>query len=119
MDSYVKVREKPAFTIKPAPDMRLRAERKPVRARARFRETGSNPFEVELFDLSATGFRMVSFARPRVGTHIWVNLPGLQSLEAVIRRAEGNDFGCQFVNPLHPSVASHLQTELGRGSVPT
>lgn len=89
-----------------------RAERVEVKARARFREVGRNPFDVELFDLSATGFRMNTFGRPHVGTHIWVNLPGLQALEAVIRRADGNDFGCEFVHPLHPSVAKHLQIKL-------
>ena len=89
-----------------------RAERAPVRARARFREPGFNPFDVELFDLSSTGFRMVTFSRPSIGKAIWVSLPGLQPLEAVIRRADGNNFGCEFVYPLHPSVAAHLQVKL-------
>lgn len=89
-----------------------RAERVAVKARARFREVGCNPFEVELFDLSATGFRMTTYGRPQIGTHIWVNLPELQSLEAIVRRGDGNDFGCEFVRPLHPSVAKHLQIRL-------
>jgi hypothetical protein len=83
--------------------------------RARFREPGLNPFDVELFDLSSTGFRMVTFFRPDIGKHIWVNLPGLQPLEAVVRRADGNNYGCEFVNPLHPSVAKHLQVKLRQG----
>jgi uncharacterized protein (UPF0262 family) len=33
-------------------------------------------------------------------------------LEAVIRRADGNSFGCEFVYPLHPSVAAHMQSKL-------
>lgn len=101
-----------AFKIEPAAAHKRRAERAPVRARARFREMGCNPFEVELYDLSSTGFRMVSFGRPQIGTHIWVSLPSLQSLEAVVRRIDGNNFGCEFVQPLHPSVARHLQTQL-------
>ncbi|WP_338425627.1 PilZ domain-containing protein [Sphingopyxis kveilinensis] len=88
------------------------AERAPVRGRARYREPGLNPFDVELFDLSSTGFRMVTFFRPQLGKHIWVNLPGLQPLEAVVRRADGNNYGCEFVRPLHPSVAKHLQIKL-------
>lgn len=99
------------FSIKPAGNGR-RAERAPVRARARFREVGCNPFEVELHDLSSTGFRMVTYSRPRIGTHIWINLPGLQTLEAVVRRIEGDAIGCEFVYPLHPSVAAHLQAKL-------
>ena len=88
------------------------AERAPVTARARFREPGLNPFNVELFDLSSTGFRMVTSFRPQIGKHIWVNLPGLQPLEAVVRRADGNNYGCEFVHPLHVSVAQHLQAKL-------
>ncbi|HWV59711.1 MAG TPA: PilZ domain-containing protein [Sphingopyxis sp.] len=88
------------------------AERAPVTARARFREPGLNPFNVELFDLSSTGFRMVTSFRPEIGKHIWVNLPGLQPLEAVVRRADGNNYGCEFVHPLHVSVAQHLQAKL-------
>lgn len=89
-----------------------RAERAPVQARARYREAGLNPFDVELFDLSSTGFRMVTFFRPQLGKHIWINLPGLQPLEAIVRRADGNSYGCEFVDPLHPSVAKHLQVKL-------
>ncbi|MBL9068414.1 MAG: PilZ domain-containing protein [Sphingopyxis sp.] len=89
-----------------------RSERAAVQARARFREPGLNPFDVDLFDLSSTGFRMVTSFRPDIGKHIWVNLPGLQPLEAVVRRAEGNNYGCEFVYPLHPSVAAHLQVKL-------
>lgn len=97
-----------SFSIKSTANGRG-AERASVRAHARFREPGLNPYSVELYDLSSTGFRMNTFARPAIGKHIWVNLPGLQPLEAVVRRAEGNEIGCEFVQPLHPSVAKHLQ----------
>ena len=95
-----------------APTAGRGAERAPVKARARFREPGLNPFDVELFDLSSTGFRMVTSFRPQIGKNIWVNLPGLQPLEAVVRRADGNNYGCEFVNPLHVSGAAHLQAKL-------
>lgn len=96
----------------PAAQEARKSKRQPIAARARFREVGSNPYEVQIADLSATGFRMTSYARPRVGTRIWVSLPGLQPLEAVVRRSEGNFHGCEFINPLHPSVAEHLQAQL-------
>lgn len=95
-----------------APITGRRAERAPVTTRARFREAGFNPFDVELFDLSSTGFRMATFSRPEIGKHIWVSLPGLEPLEAIVRRADGNNFGCEFLRPLHPSVARHLQVKL-------
>ncbi len=101
-----------SIETKRAPKGGRGAERAPVAARARFREPGLNPFDVELFDLSSTGFRMITSFRPQIGKHIWVNLPGLQPLEAVVRRADGNNYGCEFVNPLHISVAQHLQAKL-------
>ena len=76
---------------KKAPKAARGAERAPVTARARFREPGLNPFDVELFDLSSTG---------------------LNPLEAIVRRADGNNYGCEFVHPLHVSVAQHLQAKL-------
>jgi hypothetical protein len=85
------------------------AARMPVKARARFREAGRNPFDVELHDLSSTGFRMITFSRPHIGSSIWVTLPGLQTLEAIIRRSQKNEFGCEFVQPLHAAVAEDLQ----------
>lgn len=99
------------FSTKPATQTRG-AQRAQVKANAKFREAGFNPYDAELFDLSSTGFRMNTFARPAIGKHIWVSLPGLQQLEAVVRRVDGNEYGCEFVNPLHPSVAAHMQGKL-------
>lgn len=90
-----------------------RAPRHKVKAQASFRETGSGAFEVELSDISPIGFCMVTFGRPAVGTHIWVRLPGLRSLEAVVRRSQGNDHGCEFIQPLHAAVSDHLVREWG------
>lgn len=101
----------PQDSDKSAPNTR-RSQRARIAARARFREAGANPYEVEIDDLSATGFRMVSYTRPRIGTRIWVTIPGLQTLEAVVRRSDANNHGCEFVLPLHPSVAQHFQSHL-------
>lgn len=104
-----------AFNIKPAPTSNSRRDqRASVGGRARFREAGSNPFDADLFDLSATGFRMFTFSHQDIGKHIWVNLPGLQPMEAVVRRNDGSNYGCEFIQPLHPSVADHLKAKLGQ-----
>lgn len=87
---------------------RRAAERARVSATARLREAGRTPFEVTLSDLSATGFRMETFARLQVGSKIWVNLPSLAPLEAFVRRCDGKIYGCEFARPLHPAVAEHL-----------
>jgi hypothetical protein len=90
-----------------------RVRRDKVKCSASIRETGSGAFEVELADISPLGFRMVTFARPGDGTHIWVKLPGLRSLEAVVRHSDGNVHGCEFIQPLHPAVSDHLVREWG------
>lgn len=102
-----------SFTIKAASHER-RAERTSVDGRARFREAGFNPFDAELFDLSSHGFRIFTFSRQEIGKHIWVNLPGMNAVEAIVRRRDGDNYGCEFMNPLHPSVADHLKAKLGR-----
>lgn len=102
------------FSDEPVRGAGRRSERTPVKANARFREPGCNPCGVELFDLSSTGFRMISFSRPRIGKHIWVSLPGLQPVEAVVRRNNGTEYGCEFIQPLHASVADHLRKQLSR-----
>lgn len=91
-----------------------RVRRDKVKAHARFRETGASAFEVELTDLSNLGFCMTTFGRPGLGTHIWVQLPGLRSLEAVVRRVNGDDHGCEFIQPLHASVSDYLVREWGQ-----
>lgn len=95
---------------------RRSAERKSINATARLRETGRTPFDVELKDLSITGCRMVTFARLHIGTKMWINLSGLAPQEAVVRRCEGTTYGCEFVNPLHPAVAEHLQNQLSESN---
>jgi len=95
-----------------ASSQRRGAQRATVHGQARLRGAGCTPFEVELTDLSATGCRMVTFARLQVGTKIWINLPGLAPLEAIIRRSHEQDYGCEFLQPLHPAVAEHLQQQL-------
>lgn len=101
-------------TIRPPSPNARRGQRASVDGRARFREAGQNPFDADLFDLSSSGFRMFSFSRQTIGKRIWVSLPGLELREAIVRRAEGNNYGCEFAEPLHPSVASHLQATLSR-----
>ncbi len=93
---------------------RRAATRTTVTALARIREPGRNPFEVELNDLSSSGFRVKTYARFQIGTRFWVTLPNLHPLEAVIRRVEGNEIGCEFVMPLHAAVARHFQNKLNR-----
>ena len=78
--------------------------RQRVRIRALVREAGSARVDIDVIDLSATGFRFESVHDFAVGTRVFLSLPTLQSLEAVVIWCSGYHFGCRFVKPLHPAV---------------
>lgn len=89
-----------------------RAERA-TRPRARaIAKRASAPFDVELFDLSSTGFRMITFFAAADRQADMGQPAGPAAARSGDRRADGNSFGCEFVYPLHPSVAAHMQSKL-------
>lgn len=90
-----------------------RAERKPVQGTAALRRSGHNKVPVTLLDLSTHGFRIETFGGIIIGTPVWITLPGLASIEAKVVWARGDQAGCEFFRPLHPSV---LEDVLRRAS---
>ncbi len=89
------------------------AERRRVDIRALVREAGSARVDIDLVDLSATGFRFESFYGFAVGTRVFLTIPTLQPLEAVVAWRGGNAFGCRFLAPLHPAVFETIATRFG------
>lgn len=84
------------------------AERGKVSIEASIRGQGHVRFDVDVLDLSITGFRIESSFTLNVGTRLWLNIPGFQGLESVIIWHEGFTYGCAFTVPLHPAVRDHL-----------
>lgn len=80
------------------------AERRRVNIRALVREAGSARVDIDVVDLSATGFRFESFYGFAVGSRVFLSIPGLQPLEAVVAWRGDAAFGCRFFAPLHPAV---------------
>ena len=80
------------------------AERRRVHVRALVREVGSARIDIDLVDLSATGFRFESFYGFAVGTRVFVTIPSLQPLEAAVAWRNGTEYGCRLLLPLHPAV---------------
>lgn len=80
------------------------AERIAVRGTASLRRSGYNKVVVNLMDLSTAGFRIETFGGINVGIPVWITLPGLSSIEAQVVWARGDQVGCEFHTPLHPSV---------------
>jgi hypothetical protein len=85
-------------------DESRRALRKAVKMRAHLRDRGQTKFEIDVLDLSASGFRAETSFTLWPGTVVWLTLPGLAALEAVVAWRDKLKYGCAFAKPLHPAV---------------
>lgn len=85
-----------------------RALRKAVKMRAHLRDRGTTRFEIDVVDLSTTGFRAQTSFTLWPGQTVWLTLPGLAGLEAVVAWRDKFRYGCAFAKPLHPAVLDHI-----------
>ena len=85
-----------------------KAERATVTISASLRQRGSSAVEVQLLDLSTTGFRIESVHRMTRGELVWIKIGSLAPLEAKVAWFENYVTGCQFVTPLHPAVLDRI-----------
>lgn len=90
-----------------------RALRRAVRLEAQLRDRGPTRFTVDVLDLSTAGFRAETSFRLQVGGIVWLTMPGLSGLEAVVAWCEGFQVGCSFRNPLHPAVFDRIVAMAG------
>lgn len=90
-----------------------RAERKPVQMHAVVREAGSTRVAIEVLDLSAAGFRFESLYSYAVGARIFLSIPSLRPLEAVVAWRKGSHYGCRFAHPLHVAVLETIAARFG------
>lgn len=86
------------------------ALRKPVRLRAQLRDRSHAKFDIDVVDLSTSGFRLRTVYNLPLETIVWVTLPKLSGLEATVawRDRQSSFYGCRFTNPLHPAVFDHI-----------
>ena len=85
------------------------ATRLDVKVSAVLREFGSSQrFEVDIEDLSLTGFRCHTSFRLTVGQVVSVTIPGLAPLESRVAWVDGFRYGCSFDRALHIAVFDHL-----------
>jgi hypothetical protein len=85
-----------------------RALRKAVRMRAYLRDRGTTRFLIDVVDLSVTGFRAETSFTLWPGTTVWLKMPGMEALEAVVAWRDQFRYGCAFAKPLHPAVFDHI-----------
>lgn len=90
---------------------RRRDRRQPVKLVADYRRPGRPSFKVEIVDLSETGCRIASLHKAHVGSQIWLTVPGLSPIEAVVKWATPFAFGCAWAKPLHISLVDHIAAQ--------
>ncbi len=81
-----------------------RAVRKNVIIPAHLREHGGSRLDVEVQDLSRTGFRIDCVYNVPEGARVYLTLPSFSAMEAIVAWRDKSGFGCKFVQPLHPAV---------------
>jgi hypothetical protein len=96
-----------------APTDARASERRRVAVRALVREAGSFRVDIDVIDLSATGFRFESVYDFATGVRVFLSVPTLAAMEAVIAWREGSAFGARFIRPMHQSVFEMLADRYG------
>ena len=76
---------------------------------ARVRE-GNNRWKIEVASVTTRQIEFDSFAALRLGTLLWIALPGLEGWSARVVKLEGFRFTCEFTHPLHPAVLERILT---------
>jgi PilZ domain len=93
-------------------DARRIDERTNVQTEIFVRQSTAQLFRATMSDISVSGFRLNSFTSLDAEKPVLVKLPGLQTLAAHIRWMNYQDYGCEFMDPLHPAVLEHLVSSL-------
>ena len=74
---------------------------------ARVRE-GLHRWAIDVDTLTQRSIEFESYAPLRLGTLLWIVLPGLEGWPARIVANEGYRFTCEFTQPLHPAVLERV-----------
>jgi hypothetical protein len=86
------------------------APRSEVAIPAQLRVPGAARFDIQLLDLSTTGFRCETFYGMTVGERVFVTIPTFSPFEAVIAWRDVFTYGCSFSRPLHEAVVTMIAT---------
>jgi hypothetical protein len=74
---------------------------------ARVRE-GTRRWQIDVASITTRSVAFDSFAALRIGSLLWIVLPGLEGWPARIVTVEGYRFICEFTQPLHPAVLERV-----------
>ncbi len=88
-------------------EFRRKSPRKKTQLVARLRVL-STPYEINILDLSVTGFRFDSVYRFAEGSRCTLKMDTFETLGAQVVWVRGSLVGCLFERPLHPSVVDAI-----------
>ncbi len=80
---------------------------------ASLRASGAKSVQTVVHDLSLSGFSCMSINRMHPGTVCWLQLPGLESLQAEVVWWDNTMVGCAFQNLLSPIVHDNILARFG------
>ena len=100
--------ERPAVDVaQPAPMPPVAGNSVQLNLPARVRE-GMHRWSIEVAALTMRTVEFESFAPLRLGTLLWIVLPGLEGWPARIISIDGYRYTCEFTQPLHPAVLERI-----------
>jgi hypothetical protein len=80
-----------------------KAERRIVNLAAALREEGAKNVSIVIIDISIGGFKAELSEALEEGSEVWLKLPAFEAKRSKIIWMKGNEAGCEFETPLHPS----------------
>ena len=86
---------------------RRRETRHGAPAEVSLRKLGTTAVEARLINISSLGFMAESDAEIEAGSRIWLNLPGLQRVNALVIWARGGRIGGEFSTAIDPLNVLH------------
>lgn len=83
-----------------------RAPRRDIRQASTLRDPSLRPLDVLVHDLSVSGLRLTCPVPLELGSIVRIGLPAIGPAKARIVRRDGNDYGCDFVQPISESAVA-------------
>jgi hypothetical protein len=99
-------------SLEAEPACKRQGERTSICVPVVIRRQGRTKQWMDASDLSAHGCCVEVVDAPRVGDTLWVQLPGVEPIEAEARWVEGARLGLAFKRPIHPAVFDLLVSRL-------
>jgi hypothetical protein len=83
-------------------DSRRRDQRVEAEADVSLRPLGETAVDAILLNISSLGFMAATDAQIAPGSRVWVMLPGVNRINALVIWARNGRLGCEFAAPIDP-----------------